>query len=263
MVIEEPEVEAEAPAEALAPAPAYEPPATAEPPEPAEPLEPTAPAYDPPAAVYVPSPAAEPTPPKPRVSKEKPARVRRRRTGGRVWRRRRPARARSSLRTGTWRRSRTRRSASDRSKRGSRNLRRLYPPLLVLLLIVVVIGLVDRGGGHSSNTSAQSTNAPRSVFPTPSAVPTAAPPPAVTSTPAIQPQPVAAQPKACRPLEVNGHAVSVSIVQGQVSCQSARAVVRAFKSGKGRQAGQYVTVRGWRCVANGTCTRAGKSIEAS
>jgi hypothetical protein len=68
-------------------------------------------------------------------------------------------------------------------------------------------------------------------------------------------------------VQVSGHAVSVSILQGPVTCRSARAVVRAFKSGKGRHGGstgnQYVTVRGWKCVPSGTCTRAGKSIKAS
>jgi hypothetical protein len=64
-------------------------------------------------------------------------------------------------------------------------------------------------------------------------------------------------------LQVNGRAVSVSILQGQVTCPRARAVVRAFKSGKGRRGGQYVTVRGWKCVPSGTCTRPGKSIKAA
>jgi hypothetical protein len=141
-------------------------------------------------------------------------------------------------------------------------VRRLYPPLIVVLVIVVVVGLVNRGGGGSSKTSEQSVSAP-SVFPTPSTVPTPAPPPVAGPTPTTQQQPIAPQPKACRALRVSGRAVSVTILQGQVTCRSARAVVRAFKSGKGRRRGRYLTVRGWRCDPSGTCIRGGKSIKAS
>jgi hypothetical protein len=139
--------------------------------------------------------------------------------------------------------------------------------LIVLLVIVVVIGLVDRGGGGSSKTSAPTASAPRSVFPTPSPVPAATPPPVAVPAPAPKPQPIATEPRSCRPVHVHGRTVTVSILQGQVICRNARAVVRAFKSGKGRRHGspghQYVTVRGWRCVSSGACTRPGKSIKAS
>jgi hypothetical protein len=64
-------------------------------------------------------------------------------------------------------------------------------------------------------------------------------------------------------LHVNGHTVSVSVVQGQVTCQGARDVVRAFETSKGRNRSHAVTVRGWRCVASGICTRGGNSIKAS
>jgi hypothetical protein len=145
-------------------------------------------------------------------------------------------------------------------------VRRLYSPLIVLLLIVVVVGLVRRGGGSSSTTSEPSASAPRSVFPTPSTVPTPTPPPVATPTPTVEQQSAPPQPKACRPLQVNGRAVSVSIVQGQVTCRSARAVARAFNAGKGRHGppgSQYLTVRGWRCLPSGTCTRGDESIKAS
>lgn len=145
-------------------------------------------------------------------------------------------------------------------------MRRLYPPLIVLLLIVVVIALVNHAGSNSNTTSEPSASAPRSVFPTPSTVPTPAPPPVATPTPTVQQPSTPPQPKACRPLQVNGRAVSVSIVQGQVTCRSARAVARAFKTGNGRHGAtgsQYLTVRGWRCLPSGTCTRDGKSITVS
>jgi hypothetical protein len=146
-------------------------------------------------------------------------------------------------------------------------VRRLYPPLIVLLLIVAVIAIVKPGGGGSSTTSDPSASAPRSVFPTPSTVPTPAPPPVVTPTPTVQQRSVAPQPKTCPPLQLNGRAVGVTIVHGQVTCRGARAVVRAFKTGKGRRGGtpgsQYVTVRGWRCLPSGTCTRDGNSIKTS
>src|SRR5581483_313566 len=134
-------------------------------------------------------------------------------------------------------------------------------------------GLVNRGG-DSSKTSAQTSSAPRSVFPAPSTVPTPTPPPVAIPTPTVtQPattQPAVApppKPKSCRPVQVHGRAVRVSILQGQVICRNARAVVRAFMLGKGRRGGspgnQYVTVSGWRCVPSGICTRPGKSIKAA
>jgi hypothetical protein len=254
----------------LTPEPEVEPETRDEPTPPPAPVADTpAPAPDPPAPAVDPISAPQRSPRTlslpDEVSNRAPARTRRRsRSGGRVWRRRQPSRTAGGLRTGRWRRSRTPRPASDRANRGPRNVRRLYPPLLVVLLIVVVVALVNHGGGGSSKTSEQSVSAP-SAFPTPSTVPTTTPPPvpAPVPTPTVQQQPVATQPKSCPPLRVAGHAVSVNIVQGQVTCQSARAVVRAFKSGQGRHRGQYVTVRGWRCVPTGTCTRPGKSIKAS
>lgn len=271
----EPEVEPQVPeVPAHEPAPAFE----APPPE----------IDDPPPAVDTPAPASDapdpefaaPAPPQPSeiepgVSTGTPARTRlHSRAGGRIWHRKPRSRSRSALRIGGWRRSRRPRSRSDRARQGSRNVRRLYPPLLVLLLIVLVVALVDRGGGSSSKSSAQTTSAAQSVFPDPSTVPTPTPPPAAAPippaavpTPTGKQHPSATQPKACRPLHFSGAAVSVSILQGHVTCRSARAVVRALKSGKGRHRGgpgnRYLSVRGWRCLPSGTCTRAGKSITAS
>jgi hypothetical protein len=146
-------------------------------------------------------------------------------------------------------------------------VRRLYPPLLLLLAVVVVVGLLNRGGGSASNSSSPSGSAPRSVFPTPSPVPTPTPPPVAAPAPTNNPQPVTAPPAACPPVQVNGRAVSVSILHGPVSCRSARAVVEAFKSGKGRHGGpsgnRYLMVRGWKCIPSGTCTRGEESIKVS
>jgi hypothetical protein len=224
----------------------------------------------PPMAPEPPPPSAEAQSPEvnPRVSNGPPAGARlRSRTAGRVWQGRRPTRSRRGLRTAPRRRWWPARSPSDRAKPGSRNVRRLYPPLIVVLLVVVVVALVNRGGGGASTSSGQSGSAPRSVFPIPSTVPTTTPPPVAVPTPVAKQPSVAPQPKLCRPVQVHGRAVSVSILQGQVTCRNARAVVRTFKSGKGRHGGspgnRYVTVRGWRCLPSGTCTRPGKSIKAS
>jgi hypothetical protein len=238
-------------------------------------LAPAAAVDDPDPELDAPAPS-QPSETKSRVSNGTPARTRlHSRAGGGGWQRQPRSRSRGGLRIGGWRRSGTPRSAGDRANRGSRNVRRLYPPLLVVLLIVLVVALVDRGGGGSSKPSAQSASAPQSVFPTPSTVPTPTPPPvAVPTTPSsVAPPPtgkqlsIGTQGKPCRSLQVSGRAVSVSILQGQVTCRRARAVVLAFKSGKGRHRGspghRYVTVRGWRCGTSGTCTRPGKSIKAS
>lgn len=286
-----PEVEVETPLPPQAPAPASDPPAPAfDDPAPASDApapapDPPAPAPDAPAPALVagarlderrelgPSDEVRPRETKPRGSNGAPRRARvHSRAGGRVWRRPSPSRSGRGLRIGTGRRSRTQRSRGDRATRGSRNLRKVYASLIAVLVIVVVVGLLGHGGGGAT-TSTQSHSDAQSVFPTPSTVPAPAPPPAVaptptpTPTPTVPTQSTAPQPKSCRPLQVNGRAVSVSIVQGQVSCRSARAVVLAFKSGKGRHGGapphRYRTVRGWQCVPSGTCTRPGKSIKAS
>jgi outer membrane biosynthesis protein TonB len=241
-------------------------------------------APDPPAAVSdrpapppeapAPSEATEPVEIKPRVPAGTPARSRvRSRTGGRVWQGRAPSRKRLGLGTAGRRRSTTPRPASHRAKPGSRNLRRLYPPLIGLLLIVVVVGLLSRGAGGSSTTSTHTASAPASVFPTPSPIPAPTPPPVPVPAPATQatqaakPPPVAPQPKPCRPVQVNGRTIAVSILHGHVICRNARAVVRALESGKGRRGGSpahpSVTVRGWRCVPSGVCTRPGKAIKAA
>ncbi len=215
-----------------------------------------------------PNGAARPSEVKRRVSNRTRARPRLHgRARGRVWHRKRRSPSQGVLRIGSWRRSRTTRRASNRARGGSRNVRRLYPPLLILLLIVIVVGLANRGGGGSANPPAQTASGPPSVFPAPSTVPTPTPPPVVTPAPTAQQPSVATQPEPCRPLQVNGRAVIVSVLQGQVTCRSARAVLLAFESGKGRRGGsagkRYVRIRGWRCVPSGICTRPGKSIKAS
>jgi hypothetical protein len=66
---------------------------------------------------------------------------------------------------------------------------------------------------------------------------------------------------------VHGRTINVSILQGHVICRNARAVVRALELGKGRREGSpahpFVTVRGWKCVPSGVCTRPGKSIKVA
>ncbi len=146
-------------------------------------------------------------------------------------------------------------------------MRRLYPPLIGILLIIVVVGILDHGGSKPAKTGAKAASAPRSVFPTPSTVPTSATPPVVTPAPTVKTQPAAAPGRPCQPVQVNGRSVSVTILKGQVICNRARAVVAAFETGKGRPGGsppgQYRTVLGWRCVPSGNCTRPGKAIKAA
>lgn len=146
-------------------------------------------------------------------------------------------------------------------------MRRLYAPLLLLLAVVVVVGVVNQGKGHSTNNPAHAASAPRSVFPSPSAVPTVATPTATVPTPTVNTQPIAPPGRACQSLHVDGRSVSVRILQGEVTCGTARAVLLAFKSGKGKPGGGpgkgRRTVDGWTCVASGTCTRPGETIKAS
>lgn len=104
------------------------------------------------------------------------------RAAGRVRQPRRLSAAGSGLLGGGGRRLRTPRPRSAGADARSRKLRRLYAPLLLILAVVIVVGLLDKGKGQSTEAPAHRGSPSRSVFPTPSTIPTVAQPAPIAPT---------------------------------------------------------------------------------
>jgi hypothetical protein len=96
----------------------------------------------------------------------------------------------------------------------------------------------------------------------------------VCGTVALATTSATARQRSCSTFHASGSTFSVTVLRGPVKCRTAKHVLRAFFSGKGKQHGppsggllqQWWTVDGWRCgygAGGGACIRGSKSYKTA